>query len=241
MGALIASENLTVRYGRSLALDDVTFEVASGEALAIVGPNGAGKTSCLRAISGLVRPSGGVIRFRGRAINGIDSERIAGLGISHVPEGRRLFPGLTVEENLVVGTAAWRGRLHRKDLLEQLQHVFRAFPDIEPLRPRRAWTLSGGEQQQVAIGRALMARPDLLLLDEPSLGLAPRIVSRLFDRIREIKAAGTAILLVEQNVNMAMTVVDRVIILTSGRVRLAGSADEVREAPLLKAAYLGAG
>ncbi len=204
--------------------------------MTLVGANGAGKSTALRAISGLLRPSKGQIRFRGRSIVALPPHRIVRLGISHVPEGRIVFANLTVMENLDLGAYL---RRDRAGIAEDLKHVFKLFPRLKERRRQAAGTLSGGEQQMLAIGRALMARPSLLLMDEPSLGLAPILVREIFSVIREIRGQGTTIVLVEQNARMALATADFGYVLETGSVRMSDRADALLESPFVQAAYLG--
>jgi branched-chain amino acid transport system ATP-binding protein len=210
--------------------------VDEGRIVTLVGANGAGKSTTLRAISGLLRPSAGGIRFRGRSIVGTPAHEIVKLGISHVPEGRIVFANLTVRDNLDLG--AYRRR-DRAGIAEDLKRVYRLFPRLEERSRQSAGTLSGGEQQMLAIGRALMARPSLLLMDEPSLGLAPILVREIFGVIREIRSQGTTIVLVEQNARMALALADTGYVLETGAVRLSDKAAALLTNPFVQAAYLG--
>ncbi len=228
---------LRAGYGAVEVLHDVSLVVGAGEAVALIGANGAGKSTTLRAISGLVRPRAGTVRFAVSELVGRAPEAIARLGIAHVPEGRRIFPGLTVRENLLVGTAARAGDAGDREAA--LAEVYRLFPRLAERRHQRGWSLSGGEQQMLALGRGLVARPRLLLLDEPSLGLAPRLVREMFETIRAINAAGTPVLLVEQNAYLALQVARRGYVLESGRVVLADTAEALARRDDVRAAYLG--
>jgi branched-chain amino acid transport system ATP-binding protein len=227
---------LQVAYGDLTTLWDVSFTVGQGDLVALVGANGAGKTTTLRAISGLLRPRSGSVRFRGRSLAGVPSHRITDLGIAHVPEGRQLFPMMTVEENLLLGSYPSRARRKRA---ENLPRVYETFPVLGSRRAQDAGTLSGGEQQMLAIGRALMSDPDLLMLDEPSLGLAPIVVRDVFSVIAQIRSRGVTVLLVEQNVAQALSVADRAYVLENGRVTLQGSGKELLEHDGVRRAYLG--
>lgn len=227
---------LQVAYGDLITLWDVSFHVGEGELVALVGANGAGKTTTLRAISGLLRPRAGRVRFREQALSGVAAHRITDLGIAHVPEGRQLFPMMTVEENLQLGSYPPRARRKRA---ENLPRVYETFPVLGQRRTQDAGTLSGGEQQMLAIGRALMSDPDLLMLDEPSLGLAPIVVRDVFSVIAQIRAQGVTVLLVEQNVAQALAVADRAYVLENGRVTLQGSGKELLEHDGVRRAYLG--
>lgn len=234
---MLELENIDVFYENIQALKQVTLLVRKGEMVAVIGANGAGKTTTLRTISGLSRPKKGKIFFNGKSIDRRSVEEIVTLGISHVPEGRRIFPGLTVMENLALATAAWRkGRM---DIEEDLEKVFQLFPRLREREKQLGWSLSGGEQQMLAIGRALMARPILLLLDEPSLGLAPVLVQELFVTIEKINKQGTTILLVEQNAFMALEVAQRVYVMENGEIVVAGTVETLANNPLVKEAYLG--
>jgi len=215
----------------------VNLDVNSGEIVALIGANGAGKTTMLRAISGLLRAADGEVLFEGLPIHHESAEMIARLGIAHVPEGRRVFSGLTVFENLQVATTAWHRRGSRMD--DDLAAVFELFPRLRARSKQLAWSLSGGEQQMLAMGRGLMARPKLLLLDEPSLGLAPTLVEEMFEKIQAINRRGTAILLVEQNAHLALEISHRAYVLETGMVVLEGDSRELSENPRVQTAYLG--
>jgi branched-chain amino acid transport system ATP-binding protein len=211
--------------------------VAAGEIVAIVGANGAGKTTTMRTIAGLLRPTRGQVLLEGQRIDGLAPETLVRRGICLVPEGRRIFPGLTVYENLEVATAAWRRR--GQSLAPDLERVYALFPRLQERQRQLGWSLSGGEQQMLAIGRALMAHPRLLLLDEPSLGLAPVLVEEVFATIRDVNQRGTTILLVEQNAYQALQLAHRAYVLENGEVQLEGPARELAGNPLVKEAYLG--
>jgi branched-chain amino acid transport system ATP-binding protein len=230
--------DLHVRYGNIRAIQGVSLSVAQGELVALIGSNGAGKTTVLRTISGLLRPSGGSITFEGADITRASTDRIVALGISHCPEGRRVFGGLTVSENLRLGGVAQRDK---GALAADLDKVFTLFPLLRERLNQAGGTLSGGEQQMLAIGRALMSRPRLLLLDEPSLGLAPLMVERIFETIADLKREGRTILLVEQNVHHALDIADRAYVLETGRITLEGPADTLRRDPKVEQSYLGVG
>jgi branched-chain amino acid transport system ATP-binding protein len=233
---LLEVDRLEVRYGQIVAVRDLSFKVRPGELLALLGPNGAGKSSTLRAITGLLRPSAGQVRFKGDRIDRLPAERIARLGIAHVPEGRGIFPDLTVRENLRMPT----GRLTEQQFETALENVHRYFPRLRERASQLGGTLSGGEQQQLAIGRALMVRPTLLLLDEMSLGLAPTVVEQLFEILRRINQDGVAVLLVEQYVGAALALADTAVVLEKGSVRLAGSAAQLaNDVSVVQASYLG--
>ncbi len=235
---LLELKNVASYYGSVQALKSVSLRVEQGEVVTLLGANGAGKSTTLRTISGLLRPASGEVWFEGRPIHEMAAEKIVRLGISHVPEGRRIFPGLTVRENIMLGTSN-RGRLPAKQMREEIAEMFDIFPVIKPFENALGWTLSGGQQQMLAVARGLMAKPKLLLLDEPSLGLAPVIVQQLFATIRIIHARGTTILLVEQNANMALSVANRGYVLETGEMKVEGSPKELLGNEEVRAAYLG--
>jgi branched-chain amino acid transport system ATP-binding protein len=228
--------NVTAGYGQFTALWDVSLTVAQGEAVAVVGPNGAGKTTLLRVISGVITPVRGELLFEGRPLTGRPAHEIVAHGIAHVPEGRRLFPKLTVADNLKMGAFLPAARREYRGSLER---VYTLFPALAERQSQRAGSLSGGEQQMLAIGRALMSRPRLILFDEPSMGLAPVMVLRLFDLIRRIRAEGYTILVVEQNVRQVLKLVDRAYLLEVGRIRMEGRADALSEQEFVRKAYVG--
>ena len=233
---LLVIENLQVRYGEVEVLRSVGLSVREGEIAALIGANGAGKTTLLMAISGLVPAAEGRIRFAGQWIQGLAAEQVVSRGITQVPEGRRVFARLTVEENLRMGAVL---REDRAKAAEDLDWVLKLFPVLKDRRRQLAGTLSGGEQQMLALGRGLMARPQLLMLDEPSLGLAPKVVADLFRVIRQIHEAGVTLLLAEQNAYQALQVAQTAYVLQTGSIVLQGSAEQLREDPAVKAAYLG--
>jgi len=233
---MLEVSRLEVSYGAAPALWGVSLAVREAELVCVVGPNGAGKTTLINAIAGLLRLKAGTLRFKGRDISRLASHRFCEAGIAIVPEGRRLFTSMTVLDNLVLGSFIPEARRHRARTLEQ---VLALFPALEPKLNDQAGSLSGGQQQMVAIGRALMARPQLLLLDEPSLGLAPAIVLDMFRAIRAINAEGTSVLLVEQNVAMAMELASRAYIMEEGRIVAEGLAAELLSRPEVRRAYLG--
>jgi branched-chain amino acid transport system ATP-binding protein len=235
---LLSLEGLNVRYGEIEALRGVSLSVEAGEVVTLLGANGAGKSTTLRAISGLLKPSSGDVKFDGKSIIALEPEAVVKLGIAHVPEGRRLFPGLTARENIMLG-ASNRGRVAKDVLMRESDEMFDLFPDIRPFADALGWTLSGGQQQMVAVARGLMAKPRLLLLDEPSLGLAPVIVQKVFAIIGEIRKRGTTVLLVEQNARMALSVADRGYVLETGRLAVSGSPAELWSNDEVRAAYLG--
>lgn len=233
---MLSVDEINVFYGDLQALWDVSFNVDKGDIVGIVGSNGAGKTTALRAISGLVRPRTGSIQFLGQDLARIPPHRIVELGVAHIPEGRRLFPVYSVMDNLKMG-AYTRKQIEKKD--ETLEWVFELFPILKERRNQQAGTLSGGEQQMLAIGRGLMSRPKLLMLDEPSLGLAPKVVLALFDLITKINEGGITVLLVEQNVRHALQLADRAYVLETGRTVLEGKGEELMDNEHVKKAYLG--
>jgi len=223
-------------YGSFQALFGVSLEVEAGEAVGVIGPNGAGKTTLMRVISGLIRPRAGNISMQGADVVRTPAHRIVSLGIAHVPENRRLFPRLTVEENLKMGAFMPEARAR---FAERLAVVFDLFPRLKERRMQLAGTMSGGEQQMCAIGRALMSDPKLLLLDEPSAGLAPVVVQQVFELVKRIRSSGLTVLIVEQNVQQVLRVVDRAYLLEAGTIRASGSAGEMREDDTIRQAYLG--
>ncbi|RKQ84681.1 ABC transporter ATP-binding protein [Brockia lithotrophica] len=233
---MLKIENVHVYYGRIHALKGISLTVEPGEIVTLIGANGAGKTTLLRAISGLVPVREGTITFEGRPLTRLKAEEIVRLGISHVPEGRRIFANMTVRENLALGAYL---RRDPKEVAESLERVFALFPRLKERLQQKAGTLSGGEQQMLAIARALMARPRLLLLDEPSLGLAPLLVRQIFATLKEINEQGTTLLLVEQNAHMALSVAHRGYVLETGRIVLADTAERLRASEEVRAAYLG--
>ncbi len=233
--ALLEVDDIHTYYGSIEALSGVSLEVAAGEVVTMIGSNGAGKSTTLRSISGLSPPRSGSIRFDGVEIGAMPPSRIVGLGISQVPEGRHCFPRMTVRENLELGAYLRRGA----EIGADVDRVFELFPRLKERTAQKAGTMSGGEQQMLAIGRALMARPKLLLLDEPSMGIAPLLVERIYETIAEISRSGTTILLVEQNANYALGVSQRGYVLETGKVALAGESSFLRENPDVQKAYLG--
>lgn len=234
---MLKLEQIDVYYGNVQALKQVTLEVNAGEIVTLIGANGAGKSTVLKAISGLIKPKQGSIRYLGESIEKMGVEEIVSKGISHVPEGRRIFPGLTVFGNLEVATSSWRKR--GGNYQAELENVFSLFPKLRERRNQLGWSLSGGEQQMLAIGRGLMARPKLLLLDEPSLGLAPKLVQSVLDVIRRISKQGVTLLLIEQNAYAALRLGDRGYVLENGRVVLSGVAKDLAGDEKVKKAYLG--
>jgi branched-chain amino acid transport system ATP-binding protein len=236
--SLLSLEGLVVRYGEIEALRGLSLAIEAGEVVTLLGANGAGKSTTLRAISGLLKPVAGDLLFDGKSIVGLGPEAIVRLGIAHVPEGRRLFPGLTSRENIILGASS-RGRVDKATLAREADEMFDLFSDIRPFADTLGWMLSGGQQQMVAVARGLMARPRLLLLDEPSLGLAPVVVQKVFAIIGEIRRRGTTVLLVEQNARMALSVADRGYVLETGRLAVAGRPAELWSNDAVRAAYLG--
>jgi branched-chain amino acid transport system ATP-binding protein len=223
-------------YGSFQALFGIDLDVKAGEAVGVIGPNGAGKTTLMRVISGLIRPSRGSIRMEGTDVVTTPPHRIVGLGIAHVPENRRLFPRLTVDDNLRMGAFMQDARAK---YAERLEFVFDLFPRMKERRSQMAGTMSGGEQQMCAIGRALMSGPKLLLLDEPSAGLAPLVVQQVFDLVKRIRGSGLTVLIVEQNVQQVLKVVDRAYLLEAGTIRASGTSTEMLATDTVKQAYLG--
>lgn len=234
--AMLEVKNLSVNYGVIEAVKDVSFEVNEGEVVTLIGANGAGKTSILRTISGLVRPSAGTISFLGNEIQKVPARKIVADGLSQVPAGRHVFAGLTVMENLEMGAFL---RNNREENQANLKKIFARFPRLEERKNQDAATLSGGEQQMLAMGRALMSQPKLLLLDEPSMGLAPIFIQEIFDIIQDIQKQGTTVLLIEQNANKALAIADRGYVLETGKVVLSGTGKELLASEEVKKAYLG--
>lgn len=233
---MLAVKDIDVYYGNIQALKGVTVTVEEGEIVTLIGANGAGKSTLLKTLSGLLKPKSGTIEFLGNSIAGKPAQGIVKSGISHVPEGRRVFANLTVEENLELGAFL---RKDKKGIDADMKKVYDTFPRLLERRKQMSGTLSGGEQQMLAMGRAIMAKPKLLLLDEPSMGLAPLMVKTIFEVIKDINAQGTTILLVEQNANMALSVASRGYVIETGKVVLSGSADELQSSEEVRKAYLG--
>ena len=234
---MLSVERLECRYGKVVAVRELSLEVRKGELVSLIGANGAGKTTTLKAISGVLGASGGRVTFEGHDITRASARRILELGIAHCPEGRRVFPYMSVRENLELGCYL------RKDsagIAADMSHIFERFPILHERRNQAAGTLSGGEQQMLAISRALMSRPKLILFDEPSLGLAPNIVERTFDIIRRIRSDGVTVVMVEQNAFAALELSDRAYVMEQGRVALTGTGAELLDNPHVKQAYLGA-
>lgn len=235
-GAMLSIQDLHVAYGSVLALQGVSMEVREGEIVTLIGANGAGKSTLLRAISGIVPIRSGKIIFDSTDLGSVPAHNIVKIGVAHVPEGRGIFANLTVQENLRLST--W-SRKDQKDMRQEYQRIFDLFPRLAERRNQLAGTLSGGEQQMLAVARALMTRGRLMLLDEPSMGLAPMLVREIFQIVREINASGTTILLVEQNARQALRLAHRGYVLETGLLTVAGTAEELMDNPKVKAAYLG--
>lgn len=233
---MLKIDNIDVYYGAIHALKGISLEVKEGEIVTLIGANGAGKSTTLRTISGLLKPKTGSITFLGQDIAGVRAHEIVKKGISQVPEGRRVFAEMTVMENLDLGAFV---RKDKAGIQQDLKHVFELFPRLEERKNQSAGTLSGGEQQMLAMGRALMSRPKLLLLDEPSMGLAPLLIKEIFNIIVDINKSGTTVLLVEQNANMALSIANRAYVLETGRITLSGSAQELAASEDVRKAYLG--
>ena len=233
---MLKIDDINVYYGAIHALKGISLEVDEGEIVTLIGANGAGKSTTLRTISGLLKPKAGGIVFQGEDIAGVPAHEIVKRGISQVPEGRRIFAEMTVRENLDLGAFT---RKDKDGIAADMKHVFELFPRLEERRDQVAGTLSGGEQQMLAMGRALMSRPKLLLLDEPSMGLAPLLIREIFNIIVDINKSGTTVLLVEQNANMALSIASRAYVLETGRITLSGSAAELAASEEVKKAYLG--
>jgi branched-chain amino acid transport system ATP-binding protein len=231
-------DGLECRYGQVPAVHDLSIAVERAELVVLIGANGAGKTTTLKAISGLMRPAAGTIRFEGEDVTGASCRRMLSLGIAHCPEGRRVFPYMSVRENLEMGCYL---RSDEAGIEQDMERMFERFPILRERRDQAAGTLSGGEQQMLAVGRALMSRPKLVLFDEPSLGLAPNLVAQTFDIIRDIRAEGVTVVMVEQNAFAALEMCDRAYVLEQGRVAMTGTGAELLDDALVKSAYLGIG
>lgn len=232
--AMLKVDNINVYYGSIHAIKDISFEVEQGEIVTLIGANGAGKSTTLQTVSGLLRSKTGSITFLGERIDNVPAHKLVAKGLAQVPEGRRIFLQMSVMENLQMGAYTSKG-----DTKDDLENVFERFPRLKERKNQIAGTLSGGEQQMLAMGRALMSRPKLMMLDEPSMGLAPILVEQIFDIIKELHKAGTTILLVEQNAEMALQVANRAYVLESGRVTLTGTGAELAASDQIKKAYLG--
>ena len=233
---MLRVENLAVNYGMINAVRGVNFEVNQGEIVSLIGANGAGKSTILRTISGLIKPASGTLTYEGQNITKTNAQKIVQLGISHVPEGRHVFKGLSVRENLEMGAFL---RKDRANIEEDIQAVYDRFPVLGERQKQDASTLSGGEQQMLAMGRALMSKPKLLLLDEPSMGLAPIFIQEIFNIIQQIQAQGTTVLLIEQNAKMALSIASRGYVLETGKIVLSGTGQEFLESDAVQKAYLG--
>lgn len=235
MATMLKVDNINVYYGAIHAIKDVSLEVNEGEIVALIGANGAGKSTTLKTISGLLRSKTGSITFMGEDISKAEAYKLVSKGLAHVPEGRRIFLQMTVSENLEMGAYSTDGSTVRADL----EDVYNRFPRLRERKNQIAGTLSGGEQQMLAIGRAMMSHPKLLILDEPSMGLAPILVGQIFDIIKELHRQGTTVLLVEQNAEMALRIADRAYVLESGSISLSGTGEELAQSDEIKKAYLG--
>jgi branched-chain amino acid transport system ATP-binding protein len=233
---MLSLTSVSAGYGSFQALFGVSLEVPQGEAVGVIGPNGAGKTTLMRVISGLIPLRDGIMTFDGQAVGGLPAHRMVEQGIAHVPENRRLFPRLTVEDNLRIGAYVPQAR---RRFAEQLAWVYGLFPRLKDRREQAAGTLSGGEQQMCAIGRALMSKPKLLLMDEPSAGLAPLVVAQVFELVQRIRAEGLTVLIVEQNVQQVLDVVDRAYLLEVGSIKLAGTSEEFKGNSFIRKSYMG--
>ena len=233
---MLEVKEIEVYYGAIHALKKLSLEVEQGTIVTLIGANGAGKTTTLKTISGILRPKNGTVTYKGTDITKVAPEKIVSMGISQVPEGRRVFQEMSVLENLEMGAYL---RKDKKEILNDMENVFTRFPRLKERRKQLAGTLSGGEQQMLAIGRALMARPELMLMDEPSMGLAPLLVKEIFEIIKDINSRGTTILLVEQNANMALSIADKAYVIETGEIVLQGSAEQLMKSEEVKKAYLG--
>lgn len=234
--AMLEVKDLHVHYGVIEAIKGISFEVNKGEVIALIGANGAGKTTTLHTISGLIKPSEGSVLFEGKDITKLPGHKIVSLGMAHVPEGRRVFAQLSVYENLLMGAYT---RKDKEEIQNSLKMVYDRFPRLEERKNQMAGTLSGGEQQMLAMGRALMSNPGIILMDEPSMGLSPIFVNEIFDIIEKVSAAGTTVLLVEQNAKKALSIADRAYVLETGKIVLSGKAEELMNDDSIKKAYLG--
>ena len=233
---MLTVEDINVYYGAIHAIKGISLDVPDGEIVALIGSNGAGKSTTLRTISGLMKPKTGKILYEGKDITGVPAHKIVGMGLCQVPEGRHVFANMTVLENLELGAYL---RKDKDGIAKDMKDVFEKFPRLLERKDQLSGTLSGGEQQMLAMGRALMSRPKLLLLDEPSMGLAPLLVKEIFNIIKEINASGTTVLLVEQNANMALSIADKAYVLETGRITLSGTAQELASSEAVRKAYLG--
>lgn len=238
MGRLLSLKNISVKYGSFAAVHGLNIEVKEGEIVVLLGSNGAGKSTTFRAISGLNKPAEGEILFEGKSLNKVSADKIVQLGIGQCPEGRKLFPAMSVQENLRMG--AFVHRRKKDEIKKSLQHVYQLFPILHDKKDDAAGSLSGGQQQMLAIGRALMSKPKLMLLDEPSVGLAPLIVEQMFEVIQQINREGTTILLAEQNANAALKIADKGYVFESGSIVLQGTSQELFANDEVRKAYIGA-
>ena len=234
--SMLEIEDLEVYYGAINAIKGISFNVEQGEVIALIGANGAGKTTILHTITGLVSAKRGSIRFNGKELTKTPAHKIVGMGMAHVPEGRRVFAQLSVYENLMLGAYT---RKDKAEINESLEHIYERFPRLKERLTQSAGTLSGGEQQMLAMGRALMSKPSIILMDEPSMGLSPLYVSEIFDIIQEINKSGTTVLLVEQNAKKALSIANRAYVLETGNIALSGDAHELMDNEQVKKAYLG--
>lgn len=234
--AMLEIKDLEVYYGVIQAIKGISFEVNQGEVIALIGANGAGKTTTLHTITGLISPKKGSVVFVGKDITKVPAHKIVSMGMAHVPEGRRVFAELSVYENLKMGAYT---RSDKNEIEESLANVYKRFPRLEERKNQMAGTLSGGEQQMLAMGRALMSRPKIILMDEPSMGLSPILVNEIFDIIRSVSESGTTVLLVEQNAKKALAIADRAYVLETGRITMSGNAKDLLEDDSIKKAYLG--
>ena len=234
--AMLVVKNLEVYYGMIQALKGISFEVDEGEVVALIGANGAGKTTTLHTVTGLIAPKSGQIIFEGRDVTKVPGHKLVSMGIAHVPEGRRVFSQLSVYQNLKLGAYT---RKDKNEIEETLDHIYERFPRLKERKNQLAGTLSGGEQQMLAMGRALMSRPRIILMDEPSMGLSPIFVNEIFDIIKEVSSAGTTVLLVEQNAKKALSIADRAYVLETGNITLSGDAKVLMNDDCVKKAYLG--
>lgn len=234
--AMLEIRDLNVCYGMIQAIKGISFEVNKGEVIALIGANGAGKTTILHTVSGLITPKSGTITFEGKNIAGVPGHKIVTMGMAHVPEGRRIFQELSVLQNLKLGAYT---RKDKKEIADTLEMVYKRFPRLAERKNQQAGTLSGGEQQMLAMGRALMSHPSIILMDEPSMGLSPIFVNEIFDIIKEVSSSGTTVLLVEQNAKKALSIADRAYVLETGKIVLEGNAEELMNNDAIKKAYLG--
>lgn len=234
--AMLEVKDIQVYYGVIQALKGISFEVNQGEVIALIGANGAGKTTTLHTLTGIIPSKAGSITFEGKDFTKIPAHKIVEMGMAHVPEGRRVFADMTVYENLLMGAYT---RKDKNEIQESLKNVYKRFPRLEERKTQRAGTLSGGEQQMLAMGRALMSKPKLIVMDEPSMGLSPIFVNEIFDIIQEVSKSGTTVLLVEQNAKKALSIADRAYVLETGRITLEGAADDLLNNEAVQKAYLG--